>query len=63
MSEFEFGSLEGFLEADERCGAAGEKSGVRVSNGEGLWWNCEADQLYTITIESDGGSECDERSR
>ena len=32
-----------------------EKNGVRVSNGEGLWWNCEPDQLYTITIESDGG--------
>ena len=32
-----------------------DKMGVRVSNGQGLWWPCEADLLYTITIESDGG--------
>ena len=32
-----------------------ERMGVRVSNGEGLWWPCEADQLYTISIEADGG--------
>lgn len=32
-----------------------QQMGVRVSNGEGLWWPCDPDQLYTITIESDGG--------
>jgi hypothetical protein len=29
--------------------------GVRISNGQGLWWPCDPSQLYTITIESDGG--------
>ena len=29
--------------------------GVRVVNGEGPWWPCEANKLYTITIESAGG--------
>jgi hypothetical protein len=32
-----------------------QKKGVRVSDGEGKWWPCQPDRLYTITIESDGG--------
>lgn len=32
-----------------------QKMGVRVSDGEGKWWPCESDRLYTITIESAGG--------
>jgi hypothetical protein len=32
-----------------------EKMGVRVSDGEGKWWPCQTDRLYTITIESAGG--------
>ncbi|MDQ3440975.1 MAG: hypothetical protein M3478_11575 [Planctomycetota bacterium] len=29
--------------------------GVRIANGQGLWGPFEADKIYTITIESDGG--------
>lgn len=29
--------------------------GVRIANGQGLWGPFDADKLYTITIESDGG--------
>ena len=29
--------------------------GVRIANGQGLWWPAEKDRLYTITLESDGG--------
>jgi hypothetical protein len=32
-----------------------EKHGVRVANGQGLWGPFEADKIYTISIESDGG--------
>jgi hypothetical protein len=32
-----------------------QEKGVRVANGQGLWGPFEADKLYTITIESDGG--------
>lgn len=32
-----------------------EAMGVRVSDGEGKWWPCQPNQLYTITIETDGG--------
>jgi hypothetical protein len=32
-----------------------DKMGVRVSNGQGLWWPLEPERLYTVTIESDGG--------
>ncbi len=32
-----------------------EKHGVRVANGQGLWGPFEADRLYTVSIESDGG--------
>jgi hypothetical protein len=32
-----------------------DKYGVRVANGQGLWGPFEADKLYTISIESDGG--------
>jgi hypothetical protein len=32
-----------------------ERMGVRVSDGEGKWWPCDVDRLYTITIESAGG--------
>lgn len=32
-----------------------QQMGVRVSDGEGKWWPCEPDRLYTITIESAGG--------
>jgi hypothetical protein len=32
-----------------------QKMGVRVSDGEGKWWPCETDRLYTITIEAAGG--------
>jgi hypothetical protein len=32
-----------------------KQMGVRVSNGQSVWWPCEPDRLYTITIESDGG--------
>jgi hypothetical protein len=35
--------------------AYSHEKGVRISEGEGLWWPCDPDQLYTITIESDGG--------
>ena len=31
------------------------KHGVRIANGQGLWGPFEADKIYTITIESDGG--------
>ena len=31
------------------------KYGIRVANGQGLWGPFEADKIYTITIESDGG--------
>jgi hypothetical protein len=29
--------------------------GVRIANGQGLWWPIQLEKLYTITIESDGG--------
>ncbi len=32
-----------------------EKHGVRIANGQGLWGPFEADKIYTISIESDGG--------
>jgi hypothetical protein len=32
-----------------------QQHGVRVANGQGLWGPFEADKIYTITIESDGG--------
>jgi hypothetical protein len=32
-----------------------KEKGVRICNGEGPWWPCEADKLYTISIESSGG--------
>lgn len=32
-----------------------QKMGVRVSNGQSVWWPCDPDQLYTLTIEADGG--------
>jgi len=32
-----------------------QQNGVRVANGQGLWGPFEADKIYTITIESDGG--------
>jgi hypothetical protein len=32
-----------------------QQAGVRVAQGEGLWWPIEAEKLYTVTIESDGG--------
>jgi hypothetical protein len=32
-----------------------KEKGVRICNGEGPWWPCEADKLYTISIESAGG--------
>ena len=32
-----------------------QQHGVRVANGQGLWGALEADKIYTITIESDGG--------
>ena len=32
-----------------------QKMGVRVVDGEGPWWPCDPDKLYTITIESAGG--------
>jgi hypothetical protein len=32
-----------------------KQMGVRVCNGEGPWWPCETDKLYTISIESSGG--------
>ena len=32
-----------------------KEKGVRVANGQGLWGPFEADKLYTISIESDGG--------
>jgi hypothetical protein len=31
------------------------KMGVRVVNGEGPWWPCDPNKLYTITIEAAGG--------
>jgi hypothetical protein len=31
------------------------KMGVRVVSGEGPWWPCDSNKLYTITIESAGG--------
>jgi hypothetical protein len=32
-----------------------QKMGVRVSNGQSVWWPCEPGMLYTISIESAGG--------
>lgn len=32
-----------------------QEKGVRVANGQGLWGPFEADKIYTISIESDGG--------
>ena len=32
-----------------------DKYGVRIANGQGLWGPFEADKIYTISIESDGG--------
>jgi hypothetical protein len=29
--------------------------GVRIAQGEGLWWPIEIDKLYTVTLEADGG--------
>ncbi len=31
------------------------RMGVRICNGEGPWWPCDPDKLYTITLESAGG--------
>ncbi len=31
------------------------QKGVRVPQGEGPWWPCVPDKLYTITLEADGG--------
>lgn len=33
---------------------AAEK-GVRVANGQGVWWKLDPDRLYTVSIETDGG--------
>jgi hypothetical protein len=40
------------LAADEQYR---KRTGVRICNGEGPWWPCDLDKLYTITIESAGG--------
>jgi hypothetical protein len=32
-----------------------QSKGVRIANGQGVWGPFEADKLYTITIESNGG--------
>jgi hypothetical protein len=54
VSQFELGLWNDFWklakDADYRA-----KMGVRVSNGQSVWWPCEPNELYTITIESDGG--------
>ena len=54
VSQFELGLWNDFWklakDSDYRA-----KMGVRVSNGQSVWWPCEPNQLYTITIESDGG--------
>jgi hypothetical protein len=54
VGTFELGLWKDFwkLAGDE---AYRKQMGVRVSNGQGLWWPCDPDKLYTITIESDGG--------
>ena len=31
------------------------EKGVRVPDGEGPWWACVPERLYTITLEADGG--------
>ncbi len=31
------------------------EKGVRVPSGEGPWWPCVPEKLYTVTLESDGG--------
>jgi hypothetical protein len=54
VGQFELGLWNDFWklarDADYRS-----KMGVRVSNGQSVWWPCEMNQLYTLTIESDGG--------
>ena len=54
VSEFETDLWKDFwkLAADEQYR---KRMGVRICNGEGPWWPCDPDKLYTITIESAGG--------
>jgi hypothetical protein len=32
-----------------------QEMGVRVPDGEGPWWPCSPEKLYTVTLEADGG--------
>jgi hypothetical protein len=54
VSSFETGLWKDFwkLADDEKYRS---KMGVRVVSGEGPWWPCDPNKLYTITIEAAGG--------
>ncbi len=39
--------------AEDRAAAA--KAGVRVAEGQGVWWPAKPGVLYTVTIRNDGG--------
>jgi hypothetical protein len=54
VSRFEMELWRDFWKLAEDPGYRQEK-GVRVANGQGLWGPFEADKIYTISIESDGG--------
>jgi hypothetical protein len=32
-----------------------KSKGVRVANGDGKWWPCKPGEIYTVSVESDGG--------
>lgn len=53
-SEFEQGLWRDFWRLADDAAYRQEK-GVRIANGQGLWWSLEKDRIYTISIESDGG--------
>ncbi len=54
VSQFETQLWNNFWKlADDK--AYRDEMGVRVSDGEGKWWPCQPDRLYTVTIEADGG--------
>ncbi len=54
VSEFEMQLWRNFWKLAEDP-AYREKFGVRIANGQGVWGPFEADRIYTISIESDGG--------
>jgi hypothetical protein len=54
VTEFELDLWKNFWRLAEDPGYREEK-GVRIANGQGVWGPFQPDQLYTITLESDGG--------